>query len=175
MLPMVCNTSNHTQRGIRCNRCKLVREKSEPYLSAHILGKAGDFTVVGLSAEEARQSIHKMRSLCGLMQINWLRQNCINALSSVAVPWGMGMAIGETSCRQPDVVFIYQIPNYYKGGPEERKKFYKRQLINGVCKTCARLIYNLNCGDGRIRTNVYWKLVPYTIPLPSYHLQYAAT
>ena len=56
-LPMLCNTSNHTQRGIRCNRCKLVGEKSGPYLSAHVLGKAGDFTIVGLSAEEARQRI----------------------------------------------------------------------------------------------------------------------
>ena len=56
-LPMLCNTGNLTQRGIRCNRCRLVREKNGPYLSAHILGKAGDFTVVGLSAEEARQRI----------------------------------------------------------------------------------------------------------------------
>ena len=54
---MLCNTGNLTQRGIRCNRCQLVREKSGPYLSAHILGKAGDFTVVGLSAEDARQRI----------------------------------------------------------------------------------------------------------------------
>ena len=29
-------------------------------------------------------------------------------------------------------------------------------------------------GDGRIRTNVYWTLVPYTIPLPFYHLRYTA-
>ena len=34
-----------------------VREKNGPYLSAHILGKAGDFTVVGCPAEEARQRI----------------------------------------------------------------------------------------------------------------------
>ena len=56
-LPMLCNTGNLTQRGIRCNRCQLVIEKSGSYLSAHILGKAGDFTVVGLSAEDARQRI----------------------------------------------------------------------------------------------------------------------
>ena len=56
-LPMLCNTSRLTQRGIRCNRCQLVREKSGPYLSAHVLGKAGDFTLLGLSAEEARQRI----------------------------------------------------------------------------------------------------------------------
>lgn len=54
---MLCNTGKLTQRGIRCNRCQLVREKGEPYLSAHILGKAGNFTIVGLSAEEARQRI----------------------------------------------------------------------------------------------------------------------
>ena len=56
-LPMLCNTGNLTQRGIRCNRCQLVKEKAWPYISAHILGKAGDFTVIGLSAEEARQRI----------------------------------------------------------------------------------------------------------------------
>jgi uncharacterized protein YcbK (DUF882 family) len=35
----------------------LVKSKQSVYLSAHILGKAGDFTVSGMSAEEARQKI----------------------------------------------------------------------------------------------------------------------
>ena len=54
---MVCNSDNATQRGLRCNRCDLVKSKQSVYLSAHILGKAGDFTVSGMSAEEARQKI----------------------------------------------------------------------------------------------------------------------
>lgn len=57
--PMYCN--NHAggtcQRGLRCNMCPMVKSKTAVYLSAHLLGKAGDFTVQGISAEEARQAI----------------------------------------------------------------------------------------------------------------------
>lgn len=56
-LPMICNTSSATQRGLRCNVCELVKEKKKNYLSSHILGKAGDFTVKGLTAEQARERI----------------------------------------------------------------------------------------------------------------------
>ena len=55
--PMYCNTSNLNQRGLRCNLCPIVANKQSLYLSAHILGKAGDFTVRGLTAEEARNKI----------------------------------------------------------------------------------------------------------------------
>ena len=54
---MVCNSDSAKQRGLRCNRCELVRHKQSVYLSAHILGKAGDFTISGMTAEEARQKI----------------------------------------------------------------------------------------------------------------------
>lgn len=56
-LPMVCNTKTSVQRGLRCNMCELVKEKTKTYLSSHILGKAGDFTVKGLTAEQARERI----------------------------------------------------------------------------------------------------------------------
>lgn len=55
--PMVCNAGNNTQRGLRCNMCDLVKDKRSNYLSAHILGKAGDFSVKGMTAEEAREKI----------------------------------------------------------------------------------------------------------------------
>lgn len=55
--PMTCNRDDAKQRGLRCNRCDLVKNKSSVYLSSHILGKAGDFTVSGMTAEEARQKI----------------------------------------------------------------------------------------------------------------------
>ena len=55
--PMYCNTSNLNQRGLRCNLCPIVSNKQSLYLSAHILGKAGDFTVRGLTAEEVRNKI----------------------------------------------------------------------------------------------------------------------
>ena len=55
--PMWCNGSQKKQRGLRCNRCDMVKSKSTVYLSAHVLGKAGDFTISGLSAEKARELI----------------------------------------------------------------------------------------------------------------------
>lgn len=63
-LPMTCNHSGATQRGLRCNRCELVREKDSVYLSSHILGKAGDFTVQGITAQEAR---HRIRNNAHLL------------------------------------------------------------------------------------------------------------
>lgn len=61
--PMTCNTSSLKQRGLRCNRCSLVRNKTSVYLSAHVLGKAGDFTISGMSAERARQLIKQNANL----------------------------------------------------------------------------------------------------------------
>lgn len=55
--PMVCNNGTQLQRGLRCNLCDLVKQKSGTYLSSHVLGKAGDFTVKGMTAEEARVRI----------------------------------------------------------------------------------------------------------------------
>ena len=55
---MVVNTgTTFTQRGLRCNICELVKGKTTPYMSAHCLGKAIDFHVNGMSAEEVRQLI----------------------------------------------------------------------------------------------------------------------
>ena len=62
-LPMTCNHSGANQRGLRCNRCDLVKDKSSVYLSSHVLGKAGDFTVKGLTAQEARSRIRNMANL----------------------------------------------------------------------------------------------------------------
>lgn len=46
-----------SQRGLRCNRCSLVKDKKTVYLSAHQLGKALDFNVEGYTTEEAYQKI----------------------------------------------------------------------------------------------------------------------
>lgn len=62
-LPMVCNHDGANQRGLRCNRCGLVRDKGSVYLSSHVLGKAGDFTVQGITAQEARSRIRNMAHL----------------------------------------------------------------------------------------------------------------
>ena len=75
--PMVCNTDEARQRGLRCNRCELVRGKDSVYLSSHILGKAGDFTVKGMTAQEARTRIKNNAHLlpCPIRLeggVNWL-------------------------------------------------------------------------------------------------------
>ena len=62
-LPMTCNHDGANQRGLRCNRCELVRDKGSVYLSCHVLGKAGDFTVQGITAQEARSRIRNMAHL----------------------------------------------------------------------------------------------------------------
>lgn len=56
-VPMTCNHGGASQRGLRCNMCDLVKEKNRNYLSSHILGKAGDFTCKGLTAQQARERI----------------------------------------------------------------------------------------------------------------------
>ena len=59
-VPMTCNLKTNYQRGMRCNCCQLVQSKSklgQNYLSSHILGKAGDFTPKGMTAEQARTII----------------------------------------------------------------------------------------------------------------------
>ena len=61
--PMWCNSTQKKQRGLRCNRCEMVRGKTSVYLSAHILGKAGDFSVTGMTAEAARELIRKNADL----------------------------------------------------------------------------------------------------------------
>ena len=62
--PMTVNNwhagGNFTQRGLRCNICELVKNKTDAgrlYLSAHMLGKAVDCSVEGMTAEEARRLI----------------------------------------------------------------------------------------------------------------------
>jgi hypothetical protein len=61
--PMVCNHDEANQRGLRCNMCELVQEKNGAYLSSHVLGRAGDFTIKGFTAQEARSRIRNMAHL----------------------------------------------------------------------------------------------------------------
>lgn len=51
---------NLTQRGLRCQQCQMVKDKTKdgkPYMSAHCLAKALDFDVKGMKAEDVRQWI----------------------------------------------------------------------------------------------------------------------
>lgn len=75
--PMTCNAGLAHQRGLRCNMCELVSSKKNVYISAHILGKAGDFTCKGMTAEQARRVIlaHKEWLPCNIRMedgVSWL-------------------------------------------------------------------------------------------------------
>lgn len=75
--PMVCNHDGANQRGLRCNRCELVKDKTSVYLSSHVLGKAGDFTVQGMTAQQARSRIRNMAHVlpCNIRMeggVSWL-------------------------------------------------------------------------------------------------------
>jgi hypothetical protein len=61
--PMWCNGRFKHQRGLRCNMCDLVKQKREVYLSSHLFGKAGDFDIQGMTAEEARKKIKEAAAL----------------------------------------------------------------------------------------------------------------
>lgn len=81
-VPMMCNHDGADQRGLRCNLCPLVCEKTGVYLSGHILGKAGDFTVQGMTAQEARSRIRNNAHLLPYplrMEggVNWLHIDTI--------------------------------------------------------------------------------------------------
>lgn len=80
--PMVCNTKDLHQRGLRCNLCPIVDEKDVVYMSTHRLGIGWDFTVQGMTAEEARNLIkaaygkfpHPCRIEAG---VRWLHFDCL--------------------------------------------------------------------------------------------------
>jgi len=55
-----------TQRGIRCNKCSLVVDKSAKgilYVSPHILAAGVDFDIEGMLAQEARDWLEKNKAL----------------------------------------------------------------------------------------------------------------
>ena len=81
--PMTCNHAGANQRGLRCNRCELVSEKERLYLSSHIFGKAGDFSVQGMTAQEARS---KIRNNAHLLPCNIRLENGVSWLHFDVMP-----------------------------------------------------------------------------------------
>lgn len=60
------NGSSLTQRGLRCNLCQLVADKTRAgkiYLSAHNLGKGTDFDCPGLTVQQVHDLIKKNAKL----------------------------------------------------------------------------------------------------------------
>lgn len=72
-LPMWCNSKTAHQRGLRCNQCQIVKSAKGTYLSAHVLGKAGDFTITGMTASVAREKIKANANLlpCKIRLEKW--------------------------------------------------------------------------------------------------------
>jgi len=61
---MLCNNyhagGSFSQRGIRCNLCQIVNDytkQNKLTTMPHVIGAGGDYTVSGLTAEEARKAI----------------------------------------------------------------------------------------------------------------------
>jgi hypothetical protein len=79
-VPMFVNYDGKHQRGLRCNICPLVKEKTyngQIYLSAHVNGNGLDIDIRGYTAQQARDKIksvsfllpYKVRLEKG---VNWL-------------------------------------------------------------------------------------------------------
>ena len=83
-VPLVCNTTTLTQRGLRCNLCDIVKEKTDAdivYLSAHHLGIGGDLSSPQMTAQEMRRKIQMNEDLLPYPirledDVNWLHIDC---------------------------------------------------------------------------------------------------
>ena len=85
---LVCNDykfkGKNTQRGLRCNVCQLVKDKSAKgisYLSAHVNGAAFDFVSKYMSAADMRKLIKENASLLPYnvrieADVTWLHIDC---------------------------------------------------------------------------------------------------
>lgn len=56
-VPLIINNGEHTQRGLRCNLCSIVKGQKKQYLSAHIMGKGFDVVSSEMTAQEMRDKI----------------------------------------------------------------------------------------------------------------------
>lgn len=56
-VPLIINNGEHTQRGLRCNLCSIVKGQKKQYLSAHLMGKGFDVVSTEMTAQEMRDKI----------------------------------------------------------------------------------------------------------------------
>ena len=81
------------ERGLRCNICSLVKEKTSrgvSYLSAHVLGEGCDFTTKEYSAEKCRQKIITEQNTLPVpirleAGVSWVHFDVYNYLNGVKV------------------------------------------------------------------------------------------
>lgn len=89
-VPLVCNTKMLTQRGLRCNLCDIIQEKTDAdivYLSAHHLGIGGDLSSPEMTAEEMRKKIEEKQDLLPYpvrieLKVNWLHIDCYDDIDN---------------------------------------------------------------------------------------------
>lgn len=90
--PMYCNNwdkqGQFSQRGLRCNMCQIVKDKKDVYLSAHVLGKAGDFDVKSMTAEQARGLILDHQDMLPYPfrlegKVNWLHFDSLDTRNGI--------------------------------------------------------------------------------------------
>lgn len=90
--PMYCNNwdkqGQFSQRGLRCNMCQIVKDKKAVYLSAHVLGKAGDFDVKSMTAEQARNLILDHQDMIPYPfrlegKVNWLHFDSLDTRNGI--------------------------------------------------------------------------------------------
>ena len=89
--PMYINNYDrgYTQRGLRCNKCQIVKDKATVYLSMHLFGKAIDFTVQGMTPAEVRRKIIENAHLfpCQIRleaDVNWCHLDVMPTYNSTA-------------------------------------------------------------------------------------------
>ena len=98
--PMFCNNHKRKvyQRGLRCNLCELVKEKDRPYLSAHVLGKAGDFSIEGITGtKEMERMRQRVRSLVPVFTTPIRMEKDVSWLHFDVMPNPYGMKLYEFS------------------------------------------------------------------------------
>lgn len=93
-VPMYVNSykNGKTQRGLRCNLCQIVKDKTNAgvlYMSQHPFGKAWDFDVQGMTAEQARKKIIENANLFPFnfrleSDVNWVHWDCLDMYDNTA-------------------------------------------------------------------------------------------
>lgn len=84
----VLPTGIATQRGHRCNLCALVQERTaagQNYLSAHMLGKGGDFISNHMTAYTMRDKIKRNKTL---LPVNTRIEKDVTWLHADTYDWG---------------------------------------------------------------------------------------
>ena len=92
-IPLVCNTKDLQQRGLRTNMSPLVQEKTKAgkmYLSAHCLGKGVDLSSSKMSARDMRKWIRQHIDECPHpirmeKDVNWLHIDVMNTTENKLV------------------------------------------------------------------------------------------